>query len=49
MAFFLPLRPGEYCKGDTDTAHHPFSLKDVQFFIVQQPYNAATASNDVLA
>ena len=49
VAFFFLLRPGEYCRGCTNTTQHPFSLKDVQFFIGQQPYNAATASKDVLA
>ena len=49
VAFFLLLRPGEYFKGSTNTAQHPFRLKDVQFSIVQQPYNAATASKSVLA
>ena len=49
VAFFFLLRPGEYCKGGTDTAQHPFRLKDVRFFIGQQPHNDATASNSVLA
>ena len=49
VAFFLLLLPGKYCKGGTDTAQHPFRLKYVQFFIVQQSYNAATVSNAVLA
>ena len=48
FAFFLILWPGKYCKGSTDTAQQPFRLKDVQFFIGQQPYNAATVSNAVL-
>ena len=33
VAFFFLLLPGEYCRGGTDTAHHPFRLKDVQLFI----------------
>ena len=48
VAFFFLLRPDEYCKDGTDTAQHPFRIKDVQFFIGQNPYNAATASNAVL-
>ena len=49
VAFFFLLRPGKYCKGGTDTSHHPFSLKDIQLFVVNQPYNAATVSNAVLS
>ena len=49
VAFFFLLHPGEYCKGGTDTAQNPFRLKDVQLFIGQQPYIAATASTAVLA
>ena len=49
VAFFLLLITGQYCKGGTDTTQPPFRLKDVQFSIGQQPYNAATASNAVLA
>ena len=49
VALFFLLRPGEYCKGSTNTSQNPFRLKDVQLFIRQQPYNAATASNAVLA
>ena len=49
VAFFVLLRPGEYCKGGTNTDQHPFRLKDVQFIIGHQPYNNATASNAVLA
>ena len=48
VAFLFLLRPGEYCRGNTNTSQHPFRLKDVQFFILQQPYNAVTASNAVL-
>ena len=40
VTFLLLLCPGEYYKGGTNTAQHPFSIKDIQFFIVQQPYNA---------
>ena len=49
VAFFFLLRPGKYCRGVTDTAQHPFRLKDVQFFIGQKPYNAVKLSNAVLA
>ena len=49
VSFFFLLRPGEYCKGGTDTAQHPFRLKDVLFFIGHQPYNATMASNAVLS
>ena len=49
VAFFLLLRTGKYCKGGTNTAQHPFSLKDILFFIGQHPYNATTASNSVLS
>ena len=49
VAFFFLLRPGEYCRGGTNTSQHSFRLKDFQFFIGQQPYNAVTASNAVLA
>ena len=48
VAYFLLLCQGKYCKGGTDTAQHPFRLKDSQFFICHQPYNNATASNAVL-
>ena len=48
VAFFFLLGPGRYCKGGTDTSQHPFRIKDVQFFIGQQPYNAATAPSAVL-
>ena len=49
VAFFFLLFPGKYCKGGTDTNQQLFSLKDIQLFVVQQPYNAAKASNAVLA
>ena len=49
VALFLILCPGEYCKGVTNTDQYPFSLKDIQLFIVQKPYNSATVSNAVLA
>ena len=42
---FLIIRTREYFKRDTDNAHHSYQLKDVQLFIVQQPYNYATAPN----
>ena len=48
VAFLFLLRPYKYCKGGTNTAQHTFSIKDVHFFIVHQPYNAATAFNTVL-
>ena len=48
VAFFFLLRPGRYCKGGIDTSQHPFRIKDVQVFIGQQPYNAATAPSAVL-
>ena len=49
VTFFFLLRPGKYCKGGTDITQHPFSLKDIQLFVVQQTYNAAMVSNAVLA
>ena len=49
VALFFFLWPGEQCKGGTNIARNSFRLKDVQFFIGPQPYNAATASNAVLA
>ena len=49
VTFFFLLRPGEYCKGGTATSQHPSSLKDIQLFVVQQPYNSATVFNVVLA
>ena len=49
VAFFLLLRPGEYCKGSTNTAQYPFSINEIPLFIVQQPYNITMASNAVLA
>ena len=48
VALFLLLRPGKYCKGSTGTEQYPFSLKDIQLFILQQTYNSATVSNAVL-
>ena len=48
VAFFLLLWPGKYYKGVTNTALHPFSIKDIQFFVVQQLYNATTTCNSVL-
>ena len=39
IEFFFLLCLGEYfCRG-TDTSHHPFRLKDFQFFMVPHPYN----------
>ena len=49
VTFFSPLRRCEYCKDGTDTAHHPFSIKEVRFFIEQKPHNDATMSNAALA
>ena len=49
VALFFLLCPGKYCKGGTNTAQHPFSIKDIQLFVVQQPYNSATVSNVVLS
>ena len=49
VTFFFLLLPGKYCKGCTDTDQHPFSLKDIQLFVVQQTYNATKASIAVLA
>ena len=48
-AFFFLLCSGKYCKGGNDTAQHPFRIKNVQFFIRQQSYNAVMASNSVLS
>ena len=49
FAFFFLLRTGKYCKGGTNTSQNPFSIKAIQLFILQHPYNSATASNAVLA
>ena len=49
VAFLFLLRSGGYCKGGTNTSQQPFRIKDVQFFIVQHPYNNATASNAVIS
>ena len=48
VAFFFLLRPGKYCKGDTNINHHLFSLRDVQLFIGQKPYNSETTLSDIL-
>ena len=48
VALFFLLYPGEYCKDGTDTAHHPFRIRDTQFFIGHQPYNYELESNDIL-
>ena len=48
VAFFLLIWSGKYRKGGTNTAHYPLRLKDVQFFIGQQPYNSTKSSNPVL-
>ena len=48
FSFFFLLRPSKYYKGGTNTAHHTFRIKGIQFFIGQQAYNATSASNAVL-
>ena len=45
IAFFFLLRPGEYCAGGTDTVTTPFILRDIQFFVGTQPFQATTASS----
>ena len=42
--FFFLLQPGEYCAGETDTVSTPFNLRNIQFFVVDQPTQATTAS-----
>ena len=49
VAFFFLLRPGEYCAGDTDTVTTPFNLRDIQFFVGNQPFQATTASSATCA
>ena len=44
IAFFFLPKPGEYCRGGADTAHHFFLLRDLHFFIGQHPFNAASPS-----
>ena len=44
IALFFLLRLGKYCRGGANTAHHYPLLQDIQFFIRQQPFNAALAS-----
>ena len=44
IAFFFLLRPGEYCAGGTKTVTTPFTLRDIQFFVGNQPFQATTAS-----
>ena len=44
ITFIFLIRPGEYCRGGSNTAHHFFLFLYLQFFIVQQPFNAASAS-----
>ena len=44
IAFFFLLRPGEYCAGGTDTVTTPFTLRDIQFFVGTQPFQAITSS-----
>ena len=34
VANFVLLLPGKYCRGGTDTAQHPFRIKDVKLIIV---------------
>ena len=44
IAFFFLLRPGEYYAGGTDTVTTPFNLRDIQFLVGNQPFQATTAS-----
>ena len=44
IAFFFLLRPGEYCKGFIDKTNHPLRIKNIQFFLKKQLFNAASAS-----
>ena len=41
--FFL-LSTRKYCRGDDDTTYQFILLQDIQFFVGQQPFNAASAS-----
>ena len=43
--FFFLLSLGEYFWGGTHTDHQPLLLQDIQFFIVQLPFNEAFASS----
>ena len=36
IAFFFLLQPLEYCSGGTDTVSTPFTLRNIQFFVVTQ-------------
>ena len=42
LASVFLLQPGEYYIGVTDTNQYPFGIRDVQLFIIRQPYNAVT-------
>ena len=44
IAFFFFLRPGEYYSSRRDTVSIPFNLRDIQFFLGDQPTQATTAS-----
>ena len=48
IAFFLMLRPGEYCREGTDKKQHPFRLRNVPLFIGRQPYNTATTPQAII-
>ena len=39
----------EYCAGGTDTLSTPFNLRDIQFFVGNQPSQATTASATIFA
>ena len=49
LAFFFLLRPGEYCRGGTDTQSAPFRIRDVNFFVGHVRHNAATATASVMS
>ena len=44
IAFFFLLRPREYYGGGTYTVSTPFNLRDIQFFVRNQPTQDTTAS-----
>ena len=44
IALFFLLRPGEYCAGGTDTVSPPFNLRNIQFFVGDQPTQATIDS-----
>ena len=45
IAFFFLLQPEEYCAGGTNTVTNPFNLRNIQFFVGNQPSQATTASS----